>query len=919
MLEGRSEELAVLRARVAALSEGDPFATVLRGEAGAGKSAVLEAVADGASELRVLRLQGYEDEAEIPFAGLTELVTPLLPYAEQLPAVQQAALDSALARAAPQLHDRFTVPAALHGLLGLAAHERPVLVIADDVQWLDPASRDALVFVARRLAARSVGVLLAVREAAPDVDLAGIPVLPLGGLDAQSAEQLLAAHYPEVPRAVAERLINATAGNPLALLQLPRALTPEQRAGRAALEDPLQTTAAVQRAFSQRLGELPSETRAAMLIVAAAGRPTLDAVTAALELQGLTSSALGPAERAGLLTVAPGGELRFDHPLIRATTYRAATSSEQRAAHAALAQSTRDAPRRAWHLAAAATGRDESVALQLEAAAQDAKARGGHQEAARAFERAAELSDEPAHARRRALAAAQETAIGGTADAALALLDRASGDAAAPREEATIVARLRGHLLMRRGEPLLAREVLESAAAVAAEREGEAEMAATLYLESSISYTMAGDPAGMYAVLERAAQVAPPGGPSRLVADVMRAVADLITGATEAGRSQLDDLERRLYSASSVGLAEPAALLAQASLAIGELPRAARIVERVVAEHREASALGGLPFPLSVLAMIHHRQGLWGQALVEAQEAVEVAAACGQSLLHSFALGTLGAIEAGIGDGELALAHARAGLEVAEAAGATNHLPYHYVAIGRAEFVHGRLEQAAEAFDAAARARHELGWREPGVLLDAADHVEVLLRLGRVADADAAELALRGEAQQTGNPWAFAVLERSALLRAAPDAIDAHAAAALQWHEQDAMPFERARTLLAWGERLRRHRQRMRAREPLTQAHAVFTELGAAPWAERAWQELIAAGGAPAGTPPERTPQARTTLSAHELRIALMASYGMTNKEVGSALSLSPKTIERHLSSIYRQLGIRSRTELARVLAEQRD
>ncbi|NLT06525.1 MAG: AAA family ATPase [Solirubrobacterales bacterium] len=910
MLEGRARELGWLAERIERVAHGGHCAVLVRGEAGVGKSALLDAAVEAAAVERVLRARGYESEREIPFAGLHELATPLLGLRDRLPAPQRRSLESALALEPPTPHDRFAVPAALLGLLAHAADEAPLLAVVDDLHWIDDASRDALLFVARRLAVGGAGLLLAARDqgAAP-FDAAGVETLALGGLDAGSSRRLLAGSWPDVSGTVADALVGATAGNPLALIELPGALDADQRAGRAPLHDPLPSPAAIEAVYATRVAALPATAQRALTVAAAMSRGRIETFAAAARGLGLPDDALGPAERAGLVAI--DARVTFGHPLMRAAAYHAASSADRRAVHAALASVAGDGRRRAWHLAHAAAEADAGVAAQLEEAARDARARGGHAEAARAFLRAADLSADAVSRGRRALAAAQDAAVAGQSERALDLLDTAE-----PLVEPRLlpaIARLRGNLARRRGDLRASQLLLEQAADDAAAA-GAHVPAAALLLESSVSHAMAGDTPGLLAVLDRArAQTDLAGAPEPglTIVRIMAAVSRAVHGEAPSVSPELDALEAAVGSLDPIQLSEPIGLMAHASLWMGELDRAGRLTGSLVGRHREAGALGALPYPLTVSALLADRVGDWTRGHAEAEEAARLAEDVGHATIEAFCLATLARVEGGRGLFGSAREHAAAGIARSEAAGASTGVIYNLAAVGRLELADDRAEQAVEALDEAARRQVEMQWLEPRMALDAADHVEALVRVGRRADAQAARERLAQRAAATGGAWSHAAAERCALLLAADaDDQDRHAAAALAWHQRDGMPFERARTELAWGERLRRRRQRMRAREPLSRAHAEFARLGAAPWAARARHELEAAGGVAAGA---AAPD--DGLSAHERKVALMVSHGMTNREVAAALFLSPKTIERHLSQIYRSLGVRSRTELARLMS----
>ena len=860
----------------------------------------------------MLRARGYESDREIPFAGLLELAAPLLDLRDRLPEAQRDAVEAAFALRRPEPHDRFAVPAGLLGLLSHAAEDEPLVAVVDDVHWLDDASRDALLFVARRLAGEPIGVLMGLRDGAvTGLDFSGIEELALQGLDEASSLRLLQRDSPDLPERVAGALIAATAGNPLALQEVPAALTAGQRAGTDALADPLPTTAAVEDAFARQIAALPAEAGGALTVAAAMSRIDLDELLPALERVGLDQGALGPAEQAGLVTPAGSGRIAFRHPLLRAAAFNAATGERQRDAHTALAHTARDPRRRAWHLAHAAVQADEEVARALEDAAHDARGRGGHAEAARAFTRAAELSTVPAARGRRSLEAAQDSALVGRTEAAAALLEAAGPLIEEPLRPAAD--RLRGNLEMRTGNPVDAQAILDAAAGRALAG-GDPATAATLLLESAIGHTRTGNPTGMMATLGRAEEAAAAaGGVAEVVTRIMLVVSRTVLGQAPDVHEQLATLEPRLAELPLVHLAEPVGLLGQIAMTVEEFEISERIADELLDQQRRAGAVGTLPYPLSVRAMLGERRGRWPEALTDAREAVLVAHEVGHLTMHAFTLAVLAHIEADLGHTDSARAHARESAELADRGGATNLGIYSYAALGRAELAVEAADAAAEALDEAARRRRLLAWREPAMVLDGADHVEALLRTGRQDEAAEALDRLAAQAETAGGTWARAATERARLMMAEGDDVDAHAARALAWHEQAAMPYERARTELAWGERLRRMRLRSQARAPLTRALETFRELGARPWVLRAERELEAAG--------VRSPQAepagpgRDDLSTHELRIALMVAQGMTNREVAAALFLSPKTIEFHLSRIYRTLGVRSRTQLARFLA----
>jgi DNA polymerase III delta prime subunit len=424
---GRKEERARLKALLDAAREGRSGALLLHGPPGIGKTELLRYAVEQAQDFRLIRARGMESESDIPFAGLAELVTPLLAQLDEIPSVQATALRGALALGPATPADRFTVPAALLSLLARAADEQPVLAIVDDTQWLDEPSLEAFLFAGRRLGQEGVAMLGAIRDDATRLEVPWLDRLRVEPLPDGEARALLNA---EIAPGVADRLVATAAGNPLALLEIPGLLSSGQLAGREPLEDPLRPGTGVERAFAVAIEALPDATRRALLVASAASTRRLDAIGRGLSQAGLSLADLEPAEGAKIVALADG-ELEFRHPLLRSTVYHSASLPERRAAHAALAGAT-DSAERAWHLAACAVAPDEAVAAALEAAALDARGRGAHATAARDLGRAAQLTPEVEPRARRLLAAAGDAVRGALSERALGLLDEAAGLTADP-------------------------------------------------------------------------------------------------------------------------------------------------------------------------------------------------------------------------------------------------------------------------------------------------------------------------------------------------------------------------------------------------------------------------------------------------------------------------------------------------------
>lgn len=887
---GRKDERARLKALLDAAREGRSGALLLYGPPGIGKTELLRYAIEQAEGFQLLRARGMESESDIPFAGLGELVTPLLGHLDEIPGVQATALRGALALGPATPADRFTVPAALLSLLARAADERPVLAVIDDTQWLDEPSLEAFLFAGRRLGQEGVALLGAIRGDAPRLEVPWLERLRVGPLEDDEARALLGA---DVAAGVADRLIETAAGNPLALLEIPGLLSAGQLAGREPLEDPLRPGTNVERAFAAAVSALPDATRRALLVAAAASSRRLDA----LQRAGVSLADLEPAEAARIVALADG-ELEFRHPLLRSTVYHGASLPERRAAHAALAAAT-DSAERAWHLAACAVAPDEEVAAALERAALEARERGAYATAARDFGRAAQLTPEDEPRARRQLAAASDFVRCGETERATGMLDDAAALTSDPLLAADIE-RVRGHVGMRRGSPVAAHERLVREADRVRTRDPR--RAAAMFLEASVAHVMTGDIEAMIASAERA---------RALSAGAEPAVELLATAVIGAGQIALGDAggvallracEPYLMEADPLAIVEIVGMAANAAIWTEDFDTAGRVLSRVLGAAREASAVSALIHPLAVQAQLDHRRGRWAAALAGASESVELAEDTGQLALLPHSLAALTLVEAGLGHESDCRAHVARGLELAGGEGDPVAL---HAALGLLELGLGRVPEAIEALETGHRQLLRFGLSSTVVPLRG-DLLEAYVRAGRREEAEALLPLL------DGSGWARAVAARGRALLAPDDELRSAFDAALALHDALGMPFERARTLLALGERLRRAKQRAEAREPLTAALDAFERLGARPWAERARTELRATGGQASG---RRAQAAAEQLTPHELQIAVLVSQGMTNREAAAALFLSPKTIEYHLGQIYRKLDVRGRAQLARLMA----
>ena len=907
-------EVEALDALLAAAREGSSASLLISGEPGIGKTTLLGHVAEvAAAEFTVLRTRGYESEQDLPYAGLYALLAPVVELRDRIPDVQAQALGTALALEAPAPHDPFAVPASVLSLLGAAAEERPVLAIVDDAHWLDAESLRAVLFAARRLEAEGIVLLLATREdfergPAHPLDAAGLPRLALSRLDDAAARALLDEQAADVSAQVADQLVTIAGGNPLALRELPAALSAGQRTGSEPLPQALPVGSSMEQAFSDRIAALPDDARRALAVAAAMESGRLDLGASALRELGLGTAALDAAEAAGLLHV-DGDLIAFRHPLLRSLAYRSARPSERRQAHTALAASHEDPTVRAWHLSAAAIGPDEVVAAALEEAAGVARGRGALDASAQAAERAAELStDDPARLRRIAAAAADHAAAG-RMDRALELVESAA-ELPAAEDRRVALELLRGRIQVRGGQTAegRARLVAEAERIEASDPVG----AAQLWLEIGVADVYSGNSFAQIEAADRAFALAD--GRDEHVAAL--AVLERATGLAPIGGAQESD---RLLVQSAPLLTEGdplppyAELLAFAGQVATWYERydlAEQVFNRQIAAARQASAIGVLSYPLAARAHLRWRQGKWTSALADAAEAERLARDTGQISQLSNALCALALIEAGRGDGEQAEAHGQEALGLVEGIGPTPFAIYVYAALGFAALTRERSEDAVEQLTRAMAVMTKLGGADPCILLFQGDLVEALARTGRRDEAHTEVKRLEGQAQSTGRPWAQAVAARGFGILAGEDEFRGHFERALEWHAKVDQPFEVARTRLAFGERLRRTGNRAESRGELEAASAAFERLGAGPWLQRADAELRSSG---------RTLRARGApddqLTPSELQVALRVADGLTNREVAGVLFLSVKTVEHHLSSIYRKLGVRSRTELARRIA----
>jgi DNA-binding CsgD family transcriptional regulator len=900
MLYGRAAEAAVVERLVEDARSSHSGALVVRGEPGVGKSALLEHAVERGEGMRVLRSQGIQAESELPFAGLHELVRPILDRLPDLPGPQVDALGGALGLTASNGHDRFLVGVGVLGLLAEAAEDAPLLCVVDDAHWLDQGSADALSFVGRRLEAEGIALLFAARQDASGVfEARGLPELRLGGLAGDAAAELLGSGSG-VADHVRDRLVEVTGGNPLALLESLEALTPDQLAGRAALPDPLPIGSNVERRFLERVRALPADAQALLLVAAADDTGDPVTLARAAHVLGLDLAGLEPAEVAGLVRV-DNRRVSFRHPIMRSAVYGAAPFARRQEAHEALAAACAEVgqtDRRAWHLAAARIMPDAEVASELEQAAERARDRGAHAAAAAALERAAELTAMERDRQRRLLAAADAAWLGGHPERAVAILERV-GSAVSETPLRAEAERLRGTIELRRGSPSQAYEILVGASQLFAE-DDPAAATATLVTAIEAAFVES-DPERLIDAGRRASALPASGDPgNELCSRVASGLSSMLTGDFERGRPLLQEA---VVAARSTQ--DPRQLLfgGFAAMQLGDDATARTLYRQAVAATRELGQLAMLAPALQVLCAVEMLTGRYASTLADASEGLSLARETGQPNVACALLGITAWVEAIQGREHESRAHAAETLEVALTRRLLPPASFAHWALGLIELGAGRGEEALARL---AQIQHPLA-----VLFSSGDYVEAAVRAGDLEAARSRLALLETLARDVGAPWALAAAARCrGLLDSGPDA-ERHFTEALTLLEAVDRPLERARTELLYGEYLRRVRRRTEARARLRSAYEAFERLGALGWAERAHRELRTTGEIVR----KRDPSALGDLTPQELQIARFVAGGATNKEVAAQLFLSKRTIDYHLRKIFAKLDITSRSDLVRLAA----
>lgn len=903
---GRRHECNALDRLLADVRGGQSRVLVLRGEAGVGKTALLEHLAANASGCRIARAAGVESEMELAFSAVHQLCAPLLNHRERLPRPQRDALGTAFGLSAGTAVDRFLVGLAVLSLLSDAAEDRPLVCVVDDAQWLDHASAQVLGFVARRLLAESVAMVFAVRDTRDDSEFANLPAMVIAGLSEADALALLNSAIPgRLDERVRDRVVAESNGNPLALLELPKELTAAELAGGFRRPDARPVANLIEQSLLRRVRALPVETQ--RLLLAASAEPIGDVTLLwrAAAVLGIGADAAAPAVADGLIEL--GVRVRFRYPLARSASYRAATARERRETHRALAQVTdpaADPDRRAWHLAHAALGPDETVAGELERSADRAQGRGGIAAAAAFLERATDLTPDPARRVARALAAAQAKFEAGAANAAYELLAAAEIGPLDDLQRARL-ARMRAHIVFaqRRGRdaPALLLDAAKRLEPL------HAALARETYVEALGAEIFVGRLGAPNAIrVAEAARAAPPAPtPPRSTDLLLDGLATRFANGYAAG---VEPLRRALHSfREQAGRSKDGILhWLWTACPVAPEPLASdlwddeswhELATHAVRLARDAGALATLPIALSYRAAVHVHAGEFAAASALIQEADAITEATGNAPLRYTSL----ALAAWRGDEGPAVRQIESAVKEATARGEGR-------ALGLAGYATAVLYNGLGRYEAAlAAARHACEHDDLGFFgWSLIELVEAGVRTGAPDVAAVALRQLEERARAAGSDWALGILARSSALLEHGWSADALYREALVRLERCRIVVHLARAHLVYGEWLRRENRRVDARQQLRIAYEMLGRIGAEAFAERARAELAATGE----TVRKRLEQSRDVLTAQEVLVARLAAQGRTNPEIGAQLFISPRTAEYHLRKVFTKLGISSRRNL---------
>jgi DNA-binding CsgD family transcriptional regulator len=913
VLLGRFHECEVLDRLLAAVRVGESRALVVRGEPGVGKSALLDYVAERASGSRVARAAGVQSEMELAYSGLNQLCAPMLDRVDRLPEPQRDALRTAFGLAAGAAPDRFLVGLAVLSLLSDVAGEEPLFCLVDDAQWLDQASAQALAFVARRLGAESVALIFAVRGPSAEQNFAGLRELALDGLSDDDARALLASviNWPLDER-VRDRIIAETHGNPLALVELPRGLTPAQLAGGFGMPSIVALPSRIEASFARRLAPLPAATRRLLLLAAAELLGDSSVLARAADGLGIKPEAADAAESEGLVEFSV--QVRFRHPLVRSAIYRSASPEQRREAHQALAEAIDpqlDPDHRAWHFAQAASGPDEQVASELERCAERAKARGGLAAAAAFLERSAALTLDEGRRARRALAAARVMAQSGAFDAAQRLLATAESGPLDGLQHAGAEL-LHGQIAFSSNRGSEAPPLLLKAAK--SFEPLDAGLARETYLEAVWAAMFVGRLASGPGLLEtaQAACAAPPSPQPPRAADLLlNGWTTVLTQGYPRGTPALR-LALSVFGSQSLSTEEELRWLQLACRAAVDLwddEAWEALSIRHVTLARDAGMLSELPVALNTRVGAHLNAGELAAAASVVDEVEMINEATGSQIVPYGAVGLAAWQGREAPAAELFKVSTKEVLRRGEGVGLTA------IAWARAQ-LYNSLGRYAEALVAAEQASEHPDERL--FFFSTWGLVELIEAAARSAKGQRAADALERLTKSTracGTDWALGLQARSQALLSDGEVADRLYREAIDRLGRTRVRSALARAHLLYGEWLRRETRRADARQQLRIASQMFTAMGAEGFAERARRELLATGE----TARKRSVETTNRLTAQETQIAELAREALSNAEIGARLFISPRTVEYHLGHVFTKLGINSRIQLHQALPAKPD
>jgi DNA-binding CsgD family transcriptional regulator len=900
-LLGRQRERDVLDRVLEAAREGHGRVLAVYGEPGVGKTALLEYAVETASDFHIARTVGVEGEMELAFAALQQLCSPSLDLMERLPDPQRDALEVALGLSAGRAPNPFLVGLAVLNLLSEVAEERPLLCVVDDAQWLDRASERVLAFVARRLLAERIAVVFAVREPIDSlVGFADLHVEPLGHRDARA---LLDSVLPGLlDERVLERIVAETRGNPLALLELPRGLTPAQLAGGFGLTAALPLSAGIEQSFARRLARLPRDARRLLLLAAAEPLGDSALLWRAAQQLGIPVTAADAVELEGLLTL--DGAVTFRHPLVRSAVYSAAEPDERRKAHRALADATDpkiDPERRAWHRAQATSRPDEDVAAELEHSAERAQARGGFAAAAAFLERAARLTPDPALRAQRSFVAAEAKFRAGALDDALGLLSSTEITALSEVDRARVeLLRAQIAFVSTHGSdaPTMLLEAAHRLEPLSPQ------LAYETYLEALSAAIFAGhlaSPGGSPLDVSVSARAAPKPpvrrGPELLLEGFAALFSESYTTAVPILRRA-----QAAFDVSGLPVNEQLRwkwLASISAVLLWDDVSWEAITERHVQIARETGALAELPLALSMRVYVH----LFSGELVAAAslvEEIQAATDATGTTLAPYGAVALAALRGREADAALLIGGSRADVtRRGEGIGV--------LILDWAEAVLynglGRYDDACAAALRITERPEDLGSSNWWM----AEFIEAAARAGKPELAADTHSRLEEMASVSGTDWVVGIAARSAALLAEDQRAEMLYIEAVNRLGRTRMAVDLARAHLLYGEWLRRERRRTDARTELRTAHELFSDFGMEAFANRARIELEATGEHAR----KRTMDTLGDLTPQEAQISRLVAEGHTNREIASQLFISPSTVEYHLRKVFRKLGVKSRTQLA--------